>query len=233
MYSLPDADTASVSVAVWYDVGSKNDPPGRSGFAHLFEHLMFKSTADMPPENMDRLTEDVGGYNNASTADDYTDYYETVPANHLQSVLWAEAERMGSLVVDKASFQSERAVVEEELRQRVLAQPYGRLFYLYLSQANFHVHPYGRPGIGSIQDLQAATLNDVKAFHAAYYRPDNAILVVSGNFQQQQLDAWVDQYFGPLKSPLLGDPARDCRGTTPRCPQIPDASALPTCRCRP
>jgi zinc protease len=136
VYALPDPNTASVSVAVWYDVGSKNDPPGRSGFAHLFEHLMFKSTADMPPETMDRLTEDVGGFNNASTWDDFTNYYETVPANHLQRVLWAEAERMGSLVVDQANFQSERAVVQEEFRQSVLSQPFGRLFYLYLPRAN-------------------------------------------------------------------------------------------------
>ena len=100
VYAMPDANTASASVAVWYDVGSKNDPAGRSGFAHLFEHLMFKSTANMPAENFDRLTEDVGGFNNASTTDDYTDYYETVPANHLQRVLWAESERMGALVVN-------------------------------------------------------------------------------------------------------------------------------------
>lgn len=201
VYALPDPDTASVSVHVWYDVGSKHDPAGRSGFAHLFEHLMFKSTANMPAETVDRLTEDVGGFNNASTWDDLTNYFETVPANHLQRVLWAEAERMGSLVVDEENFDSERSVVQEELRQRVLAQPYGRLFSLYLSQANFDVHPYGRPGIGSIEDLEAATLDDVKAFHATYYRPDNAILVVAGNFEPRQLDAWVDQYFGPLAAP--------------------------------
>jgi zinc protease len=201
IYALPDASTASVSVAVWYDVGSKNDPAGRSGFAHLFEHLMFKATANMPSETFDRMTEDVGGFNNASTADDYTNYYETVPANHLERVLWAEAERMGSLVVDDAVFQSERQVVIEEFRQRILAQPYGRLLGLYVTQANFDVHPYGRPGIGSIADLEAATIEDVRAFHAAYYRPDNAILVVSGNFDQKQLDAWVDRYFGPLASP--------------------------------
>ena len=201
VYTLPDANTASVSVAVWYDVGSKNDPAGRSGFAHLFEHLMFKSTTNMPPENIDRLTEDVGGENNASTGDDFTEYHETVPANHLERVLWAEAERMGSLVVDEANFKSERAVVQEEFRQSVLSQPYGRLMSLYLSQANFNVHPYGRPTIGSIADLDASTLDDVKAFHAAYYRPDNAILVVAGNFEQKQLDAWVDKYFAPLASP--------------------------------
>ncbi|MET0279686.1 MAG: pitrilysin family protein [Steroidobacteraceae bacterium] len=201
VYALPDPNTASVSVAVWYDVGSKNDPAGRSGFAHLFEHLMFKSTANMPSETFDRLTEDVGGVNNASTADDYTDYFETVPANHLQRVLWAEAERMGSLVVDEATFASERQVVQEELRQRILAAPYGKLFGLYLTQANFDIHPYGRPGIGSIEDLDAATIDDVRAFHAAYYRPDNAVLVVSGNFDARQLDAWVDQYFAPLATP--------------------------------
>ena len=169
---------------VWYDVGSKDDPVGRSGFAHLFEHIMFKATRNMPAETLDRLTEDVGGFNNASTYDDFTNYYEVVPANHLERVLWAEADRMGSLVVDQAIFDSERDVVKEEYRQRILASPYGKLFGLYLAQANFAVHPYGRPGIGSIEDLDAATVDDVRAFHAAYYRPDNAVLVVSGNFDQ-------------------------------------------------
>ena len=201
VYSMPDSSTASVSVAVWYDVGSKDDPAGRSGFAHLFEHLMFKSTANMPPETFDRLTEDAGGFNNASTWNDFTNYYETVPANHLERVLWGEADRMGSLVVDEANFKSERDVVKEEFRQSVLSQPYGRLFYLYLSQSGFNVHPYGRPGIGSIADLDAATVQDVRAFHAAYYRPDNAVLVVSGNFDQAQLDAYVDKYFTGIRKP--------------------------------
>lgn len=201
VYSMPDANTANVSVQVWYDVGSKDDPEGRSGFAHLFEHIMFKATRNMPPETFDRMTEDVGGYNNASTWDDFTNYYEVVPANHLERILWAEADRMGSLVVDEAIFDSERDVVKEELRQRVLASPYGPLFYLYLPQANYTVHPYGRPGIGSIEDLDAATVEDVRAFHATYYRPDNAVLVVSGNFDPAQLDAMVDRYFGPITSP--------------------------------
>ncbi|MDZ4761998.1 MAG: pitrilysin family protein [Alphaproteobacteria bacterium] len=201
VYSLPDASTGSVSVQVWYDVGSKDDPAGRSGFAHLFEHLMFKATSNMPAEMFDRLTEDAGGFNNASTWNDFTNYYEMVPANHLERVLWGEAERMGSLVVDDATFKSERDVVKEEFRQSVLSQPYGKLFYLYLNQSAFDVHPYGRPGIGSIVDLDAATIDDVRAFHAAYYRPDNAVLVVAGNFDQAQLDGWVDRYFAPLKTP--------------------------------
>jgi zinc protease len=175
-----DRTTPNVTVQVWYGVGSKNDPAGRSGFAHLFEHMMFKATKDLPPESFDRLTEDVGGFNNASTYDDFTNYFEVVPANHLQRLIWAESERMGSLVVDEANFKSERDVVKEELRQRVLAQPYG---------------------IGSITDLDASTLDDVRAFHQEYYRPDNAALIVVGNFDEAQLNAWIDKYFGPLKPP--------------------------------
>ncbi|MES1158868.1 MAG: pitrilysin family protein [Terricaulis silvestris] len=206
VYAMPDANTANVAVQVWYDVGSKDDPAGRSGFAHLFEHMMFKATRDLPAESFDRLTEDVGGFNNASTHDDYTNYYEVVPANHLQRVLWAEAERMSSLVVDDAYFRSERDVVKEELRQRVLASPYGRLFYLYLPQVNYTVHPYGRPGIGSIEDLDASTIDDVRGFHAQYYRPDNAVMVVAGNFDEAQFNQWVDQYFAPIAKPARGIP---------------------------
>jgi zinc protease len=125
-----DRSTPNVTVQVWYGFGSKDDPAGRSAFAHLFEHMMFKATKDLPAESFDRLTEDVGGTNNASTYDDFTNYYEVVPANHLQQLIWAEAERMGSLVIDETNFKSERDVVKEELRQRVLASPYGRLFAL-------------------------------------------------------------------------------------------------------
>jgi zinc protease len=206
VYSIRDPHSSNVSVQVWYDVGSKDDPRGRSGFAHLFEHLMFKSTRNLVPEQFDRLTEDVGGFNNASTNDDYTNYYEVVPANHLQRLLFAEADRMASLVIEPGFFASERDVVKEELRSRVLAQPYGRLFYLYLPQISYDVHPYARPGIGSIEDLDAATIDDVRAFHALYYRPDNAVLVVAGNFDQSQLDRWVDQYFEPIRRPTTAIP---------------------------
>jgi zinc protease len=161
---------------------------------------MFKSTTNLPPEGFDRLTEDAGGFNNASTWNDFTNYYETVPANHLERVLWGEAERMGSLVIDDANFASEREVVKEELRQSVLSRPYGKLFALYLPQASYQIHPYGRPGIGSIEDLDAATVSDVRAFHAAYYRPDNAVMVVSGNFDEAQLDAYVEKYFAGIET---------------------------------
>ncbi|MEA3018043.1 MAG: zinc protease, partial [Sphingomonadales bacterium] len=208
VYALRDEASPNVSVQVWYDVGSRDDPRGRSGFAHLFEHLMFKATRNLVPEQLDRLTEDVGGFNNASTDDDYTNYYEVVPANHLERLLWAEAERMGSLVVEPGYFASERDVVKEEYRTRVLAQPYGRLFH-YLPQISYDVHPYARPGIGSIEDLDAATIEDVRAFHATYYRPDNAVLFVSGNFDPAQLDRWVDRYFAPIARPAGSIPRVD------------------------
>ncbi|WP_284616270.1 M16 family metallopeptidase [Aquabacterium humicola] len=198
--SVPDRASATVSVQVWYRVGGKDDPQGRSGFAHLFEHMMFKSTRHMPNEMFDRLTEDVGGNNNAFTAEDMTAYQSEVPSNHLERILWAEAERLANLNVDQANLDSERAVVQEELRQRVLADPYGRLFNA-LPMEQFVLHPYRRPVVGSIEDLAAATLDDVTRFHATYYRPDNAVLIVVGDFDPPQFDGWVDKYFGPLKPP--------------------------------
>lgn len=198
--SIEDHSSPTVAVQVWYHVGSKDDPPGRSGFAHLFEHLMFKSTKHMHAEQMDRLTEDVGGANNASTGDDVTNYFEVVPSNHLRTLLWAEAERLSNLNVDEKNFTSERAVVEEEYRQSVLANPYGRLFNA-IDPNSFTVHPYRRPTIGNIDELEAASLEDVIAFHDTFYRPDNATLIVAGDFDPTQLDAWVDQYFGWIPKP--------------------------------
>ena len=210
LYSIEDHSTPTVAIDVWYRVGSKDDPQHRSGFAHLFEHLMFKSTAHMKAEMMDRLTEDVGGFNNATTTDDETRYYEVVPSNYLQTLLWAEGERMGSLNVDEASFKSEREVVKEEFRERVLAEPYG-LFFYDIDKDSFAVHPYHRPSIGSIEDLDASTLADVQAFHRTYYRPDNAVVVVAGDFDPKQLDAWVDRYLGAIPKPSTPIPRVDVK----------------------
>ncbi|RZM15180.1 MAG: insulinase family protein, partial [Sphingomonas sp.] len=198
--------TPNVSVQMWYDVGSKDDPAGRSGFAHMFEHLMFKATRNLVSEQMDRLTEDVGGNNNASTNDDYTEYHETIPANHLQRLLFAEADRMASLVVEPKSFASERDVVKEELRQNTNARPYGKLFSQYFPAISYTRHPYARGTIGSIDNLDSAQIDDVRAFHATFYRPDNAVLVVSGNFDPAQLNQWVDQYFAKIKRPARAIP---------------------------
>ena len=198
--AVPNSASPTVSVQVWYHVGAKDDPAGRSGFAHLFEHLMFKTSAHLKAEQFDRMTEDVGGSNNAFTSNDVTGYTDLVPSNHLEVLLWAEAERMSNLNVAQPNFVSERAVVEEEYRQRILAAPYGR-FANAIPQAAYQVHPYRRPSIGSIDDLEAATLADVVAFHATYYRPDNATLVVAGDFDARQLDAWVDRYFARVPRP--------------------------------
>ncbi|MBN8553136.1 MAG: insulinase family protein [Caulobacterales bacterium] len=219
VYTRQDSSTADVTVQVWYRVGSKDDPEDRSGFAHLFEHIMFKSTRNLPEETFDRLTEDVGGFNNASTWDDFTNYFEVVPANHLERMLFAEAERMGSLVVNEESFDSERAVVQEELRQRILASPYGRLFGLYMPREIWREHPYRRAGIGSLENLQAATIDDVRRFHETYYRPDNAVLIVAGDFDQGQLDAWIDQYFSPIDNPSRPLPANGVQEPAPAGPR--------------
>ena len=198
--TVPDNSSPTVAIQVWYHVGSKDDPPNRSGFAHLFEHIMFKSTKNMKSEMMDRLTEDVGGFNNAFTNDDVTVYFEVVPSNYLETLIWAEADRLSGLNVDDANFKSERDVVKEEYRQGVLAPPYGRFEYL-LQQKSFLEHPYKRPTIGSIEDLDAASLQDVQEFHSTYYRPDNATLIVVGDFDPKQLDAWIDKYLGPIAKP--------------------------------
>jgi zinc protease len=200
VYSIENHKSPTVAIQVWYKVGGKNDPEGKSGFAHLFEHIMFKSTRNMKAETMDRLTEDVGGENNAYTAEDRTVYHETVPSNYLETLLWAEADRMANLTVDQANFLSERAVVEEEFRQSILAPPYGRLNE-YVVAHSFTEHPYKRGVIGSIPNLDTATVEDVQRFHGTFYRPDNAVLVVSGDFDPAKLDAWVDKYFGQIPKP--------------------------------
>ena len=198
--SVEDHSSPTVAIYVWYHVGSKDDPEGRSGFAHLFEHILFKATKNMKDEMLDRLTEDVGGFNNAYTADDVTVYHEVVPSNYLETLLWAEAERLSSLAVNEKNFLSERDVVKEEFRQRYLANPYGRLI-LEIEKKSFARHPYRRPGIGNIEELNASTIEDVRAFHETYYRPDNVTLVVVGDFEPKQFDSYVDRFFAPIPKP--------------------------------
>ena len=206
VYSLVDHSTTSVALQVWYGVGAKNDPPGRSGMAHLCEHLMFKGSRDMPPEFIDRLTDDIGGENDASTDDDDTEYDETAPANYLERLLWAEAQRMASLDVAPADFAAERKVVEQELRQDVVADPYRALLEIEVPRASFTRALYRQSVIGKIDDLEAATPAELRAFHARYYRPDNASLVVVGDFDQGELDRWVDRYFGAMARPATALP---------------------------
>jgi zinc protease len=228
IYTVEDHSAPIVAVQVWYHVGSKDDPAGRSGFAHLFEHMMFKGNEHMSPDTFDDLTENIGGENNAYTADDVTVYHETVPSNYLNPILWAEAERMSALALTDANFASERDVVKEEYRQRIRANPYGE-FYHEIEKKSFAVHPYKRPGIGNIEELDASKLPEVKAFHSTFYRPDNATLVVVGDFNPAELDGWIKKYFGAISKPsakiprvTVKEPPRkaDKRDTTysPRAP---------------
>ncbi|GAA4022039.1 pitrilysin family protein [Sphingomonas swuensis] len=196
--AIRDTSTPDVTVSMWYEVGSKHDPEGRSGFAHLFEHILSRKTVNMPYNTINKMVDDIGGTRNASTWYDRTNYYETVPAQYLERMLWTHAERMARPVIDKEVFETERNVVKEELRQRVLAPPYGRLYSFALGENVYNVLPHRRPTIGSISDLDSATLEDARAFHEAFYGPDTATLIVSGNFEPSQLDALVNKYFAAV-----------------------------------
>ncbi|MEM7702781.1 MAG: pitrilysin family protein [Pseudomonadota bacterium] len=218
--ALPDNSTANVTTSLWYKVGSKHDPEGRAGFSHLFEHILSRKTVNMPYNMVNKLTEDVGGQRNASNWIDRTNYYETVPAQYLETMLWTHRERMAFPVVDDEVFEKERSIVKEELRQRVLAPPYGRFQRFVIPENAFDVLPMRRPGIGSIEELDDASLDDARAFHQAYYGPDTATLIVAGNFEMPRLKELVDQYFADI--PRRADPvsleitAKEPKRTEPR-----------------
>ena len=211
---LEEREVPIINLQIWYHVGSKDEPPGRSGFAHLFEHLMFKGSAHVGPDEHSRIIEAVGGFDNAETNDDSTDFYETFPSQYLERVLWLEADRMGSLNVDEANFKSERQVVEEERRVRVDNQPYGSIEE-DLRAAAFTVHGYHHTPIGSIADLDKATLADVRNFHNTYYKPNNATLVIVGDFNSNQALTWCRKYFDGIPASAQPIPRRD----TPEPPQ--------------
>ncbi|MFN7981623.1 MAG: pitrilysin family protein [Vicinamibacterales bacterium] len=179
-----DHSTPIVHVGVYYHVGSKNEKKGRTGFAHLFEHMMFKGSKNVGPEEHTSVIASVGGQSNAYTTDDETVFWQTLPAQYLPLAAWLEADRMATLRVDKDTFITEREVVKEERRMRVDNQPYGRLNEIIYEQA-FTTHPYKHPTIGSMEDLQAASIEDVREFYKTYYVPENATLVIVGDF-----DVW-------------------------------------------
>jgi zinc protease len=190
-----DHSTPIVHLQLVYHVGSKNEKAGRTGFAHLFEHLMFKGSKNVQPEAHTSMLASVGGQSNAYTTDDETVFWETVPAQYLPLILWLEADRMASLRIDKDTFTNERDVVKEERRMRVDNQPYGRLNEIIYDQA-FSVHPYKHATIGSMQDLEAASVDDVRDFYNTYYVPANATLVLVGDFDSTQALQLVSQYVG-------------------------------------
>jgi zinc protease len=193
-----DRSTPTVAVEVWYHVGSKNEAPGRTGFAHLFEHVMFTGSGHVPYGLHDRMTEGVGGSNNGTTSNDRTTYFETVPANHLEGVLWIEADRMGFLLdtLDLAKLNAQRDIVKNERRQSVDNQPYGRSFEILSAATYPPSHPYHWSVIGSMEDLSAASEEDVKNFFRLYYAPNNAMLTIVGDFNVSQTKEWIAKYFG-------------------------------------
>jgi len=211
---LEEHSVPVVDLQIWYHVGGKDEQPGHTGFAHLFEHLMFKGSAHVGPDEHSRIIEAAGGYDNAETGDDTTQFFETFPSNYLERVLWLEADRMGSLNVDDANFKSERQVVEEERRVRVDNQPYGSLEE-DLRAAAFTVHGYHHTPIGSIADLDKATLQDVRDFFNTYYKPNNATLVIVGDFNSEQALSWTHKYFDGIPASAKPIPRRD----TPEPPQ--------------
>jgi zinc protease len=192
-----DRTTPTVAVNVWYHVGSKNEVKGRTGFAHLFEHVMFTGSKNVPYGMQDKLTEGVGGSNNGTTSNDRTTYFETVPSNYLESALWIEADRMGFLLdtLDIAKLNAQRDIVKNERRQSVDNQPYGRVDEIVAAATYPPGHPYSWDVIGSMDDLTAATETDVKNFFKLYYAPNNAFLAIAGDFDVAQAKAWVAKYF--------------------------------------
>jgi zinc protease len=194
---LEDHSTPIVHAEIWYHVGSKNERPGRTGFAHLFEHMMFKGSKNVEPEEHPSLISSVGGLSNAYTNEDSTVFWQTFPAQYLPLVLWLEADRMASLRIEEKVFQTEREVVKGERLMRVESQPYGRLNEIVYDQA-FTVHPYKHPTIGSMKDLESASLEDVREFFRTYYVPNNATLVIVGDFDTKGATALVEQYLGRI-----------------------------------
>jgi zinc protease len=201
-----DHSTPIVHLQLVYHVGSKNEKAGRTGFAHLFEHLMFKGSKNVRPDQHPSWITSIGGESNAETDEDSTIYWQTVPAQYLPLVLWLEADRLASLDVSEDKFRTELEVVKEERRMRFENQPFGLLPEIIFDKA-FTTHPYKHQTIGSVADLEAASIQDVRAFHDTYYVPNNATAVIVGDFDTQQAQALVDKYLGrvPKGKPVPRD----------------------------
>jgi zinc protease len=197
---LEDHSTPIVNVQVWYHVGSKDERPGRTGFAHLFEHMMFKGSKNVEPEQHTSIISGFGGQANAYTTEDVTVFWETVPSQYLPTALWLEADRLATLRIDKDVFNREREIVKEERRMRTENQPYGRMPEIVYGQA-FSVHPYKHSTIGSMDDLEAASVDDVRAFFRTYYVPTNATLAIAGDFDSAQAVDMATRYFGRIPKP--------------------------------
>ena len=203
--------TPVAAVCLWYDVGSRHEVKGRTGLAHLFEHLMFQGSASVPGNGHFELVQGAGGSLNGTTSFERTNYFETMPAHQVELALWLEADRMGSLLtsLDLTGLDNQRAVVKNERRQRYDNVPYGTAFERLVAMAFPEGHPYHHTPIGSMADLDAATLEDAQDFFTTYYAPNNAVLAVVGDIDPEQTLAWIEKYFGSIPAHDGKRPPRD------------------------
>jgi zinc protease len=204
----PDTTATTAVVAVYYNIGFRNEPRGRTGFAHLFEHMMFQGSENLGKMEFIRLVQANGGVLNGSTRFDFTNYFQIVPAHTLQTILWAEADRMRGLDITQENLKNQQAVVKNEVRVNVMNRPYGGFPWLDMPQyANSNWHN-SHNFYGDFADLDAATLEDVRSFFKTYYAPNNAAMVVTGKFDTEQTLAWIREYFGGI-APAPQPPAPD------------------------
>ncbi len=192
-----DNSAPVITTGVMYHVGSKDEVKGRTGFAHFFEHLLFEGTPNIKRGEWMKIVASNGGQNNANTTSDRTYYYETFPSNNEQLGLWMEAERMRHAVINQIGVDTQREVVKEEKRMRMDNQPYGNLLTAILNNL-FTNHPYHWPTIGSMEDLNAAKLDEFLDFYKKYYVPNNATLVVAGDLKPEQTKKWIEEYYGSI-----------------------------------
>ena len=208
-----DHSAPTFGLCIAYGIGFRLEPEGRTGFAHLFEHIMFEGTPDAPKGVFDEVIEGGGGFNNGDTRYDFTEYIESAPISALEPVLWLEADRLKTLDFSASNLENQRKVVEEEVRVNVLNQPYGSFYWLDLPQKAFDRYPNAHNFYGDFKDLDAATIQDVKSFYEHYYAPNNAVLAIAGDVKPDDVFSAAEKYFG-------GIPARQV-------PARPDVSEAP------
>src|SRR3984957_3455610 len=193
-----DHSAPTFGLCVSYGIGFRLEPEGRTGFAHLFEHMMFEGTPNAPKGVLDRVIEGGGGLNNGDTRYDFTEYIETAPVSALDPVLWIEADRMKTLDFSTKNLENQRSVVEEEVRVNVLNRPYGLFFAIDLPGKAFDTYPNAHNFYGDFKDLDGARIEDVEKFYRQYYLPNNAVLAIVGDVNAADVFAKVEKYFGPV-----------------------------------
>ena len=198
-----DHTSPTVVVAVYYNIGFRNEPKDRTGFAHLFEHMMFQGSRNFPKGEFDKLVEGNGGFNNGSTRFDFTNYFEVMPAHMLEPILWSEADRMTALDLNETNLKNQQEVVKNEVKVNVLNQPYGGFPWLdmpqYANENWYNAHNF----YGDLADLDSANLEDVKTFFDTFYAPNNAVVTIVGDIDPKEARAWVEKYFSAIPSAKL------------------------------